>query len=179
MRCYLTCFQVSGTCDLAMMVFTRSLKGFLMEPDEALTARGRIRSCPCALLGFILSSTAFTTWWLVSRKSKSVRRSLTRHRNSVYMCLVSESSVLVDNQIFCDICKYSFKISATWLCSLMTLSFSLRTIKSSGTRFLVCINGRKDFQNSLGFPARELHTWSKWRMMDLRCKATTRFLWNL
>ena len=38
-------------------------------------------------------------------QSKSVHRSLTQHWNSVYMCLVSERSVLVDNQIFCDICK--------------------------------------------------------------------------
>jgi len=42
-------------------------------------------------------------------QSKSVRRSLTRHRNFVYMCLVSESSVLVDNQIFCDVCKILVK----------------------------------------------------------------------
>ena len=42
-------------------------------------------------------------------QSKSVRRSLTRHRNFVYMCLVSESSVLVDNQILCDICEILIK----------------------------------------------------------------------
>ena len=42
-------------------------------------------------------------------QSKSVRRSLTRHRNFVYMCLVPEGSVLVDNQILCDICEILIK----------------------------------------------------------------------
>ena len=97
-----------------MVVFTRSLKGFAMEPDEALTARGGIRSCPCALLGFILKyisnvKNRFHNMMVSQLQSKSVRRSLTRHGNSVYMCLASESSALVDNQIFCNICKILVK----------------------------------------------------------------------
>ena len=92
-----------------MTVFTRSLKGFAMEPDEALTARGGIRSCPCAFLRFHIVQYRFHNMMVSQLQTKSIRWSLTRHRNFVYMCLVSEKSVLVDNQIFCDICKILIK----------------------------------------------------------------------
>ena len=55
-------------------------------------------------------------------QSKSVRRSLTRHRNFVHMCLVFEGSMLVDNQIFCDICEIFIK-NFCYLALLLDVSF--------------------------------------------------------
>jgi len=54
----------AGTCEpLIMVLLRRSQKGFTMDDEHALTALGRMKSHPWALLRLIFSSTAFTIWY--------------------------------------------------------------------------------------------------------------------